>query len=54
MNTPDLPVHYVCTHDKAKDIIAAHDRFWVSDCGCRDVCPEDSIKMVERAGHAGG
>ena len=36
MNTPDLPVHYVCTHDKAKDIIAAHDRFWVSNCGCRE------------------
>jgi len=29
-------LHYVCTHDEARRLIAAHDRFWVSNCGCRE------------------
>ncbi len=28
--------HYVCTHEEAKELITKHDRFWVSDCGCRE------------------
>ncbi|HOG46654.1 MAG TPA: 4Fe-4S binding protein [Anaerolineae bacterium] len=31
----DLHQHYVCTREEAREILARHDRFWVSDCGCR-------------------
>jgi len=27
--------HYVATHGEAADHVAGHERFWVSDCGCR-------------------
>ena len=36
MNTTELAIHYVCTHDKAEAIIEEHDAFWVSNCGCRE------------------
>ena len=29
-------MHYVCTHDEARALVAARDRFWLSDCGCRE------------------
>jgi len=32
----EIPIHYVCTHDEAKELIKKHDRFWVSNCGCRE------------------
>lgn len=31
-----IPMHYVCLHNKARDLIRSHDRFWVSNCGCRE------------------
>jgi ferredoxin len=31
-----LNQHYVCTRDEARAILATHDRFWVSNCGCRE------------------
>lgn len=31
-----VPTHYVCTHEKAWDLVKAHNRFWVSICGCRE------------------
>ncbi len=29
-------MHYVCTHDQARALIARHDRFWIANCGCRE------------------
>ena len=31
-----LAMHYVCTHDKARELVGRHSRFWVSNCGCRE------------------
>jgi len=36
MSQNDLAMHYVCTHDMAEELIHAHSRFWVSNCGCRE------------------
>jgi len=32
----ELCMHYVCTHDKARQLVQAHQRFWVCNCGCRE------------------
>jgi len=34
----DLCMHYVCTREEARGILARldQDRFWVSNCGCRE------------------
>ena len=32
-----VALHYVCTRDKAKALIDSHTRFWVSNCGCREL-----------------
>jgi Pyruvate/2-oxoacid:ferredoxin oxidoreductase delta subunit len=32
----DLHFHFVCTKDEAREIIATYERFWVSNCGCRE------------------
>jgi ferredoxin len=37
MNEDAVALHYVCTRDRARDIIDAHTRFWVSNCGCREL-----------------
>ena len=29
-------IHYVCTHEEAAALIAAQERFWLSNCGCRE------------------
>lgn len=29
-------IHYVCTRDEARELIGQRDRFWVSNCGCRE------------------
>jgi Fe-S-cluster-containing hydrogenase component 2 len=36
MANPDLAMHYVCTHEKALQLVDAHQRFWVCNCGCRE------------------
>ena len=36
MSQTELAMHYVCTNERAQDLIKAHDRFWVSNCGCRE------------------
>jgi len=36
MSEKETPIHYVCTHARARELIAANDRFWVSNCGCRE------------------
>lgn len=36
MSSEPLAMHYVCTQAEAKDLIANHSRFWVSNCGCRE------------------
>ncbi len=35
----DVPLHYVCTHDEARKLAGRFDRFWVSNCGCRESRP---------------
>ena len=32
----DIPLHYVCTRDEARSLLDQHERFWISDCGCRE------------------
>jgi ferredoxin len=29
-------LHYVCTREEAAKLIADFDRFWISNCGCRE------------------
>jgi ferredoxin len=29
-------MHYVCTIQEAQELINKHDKFWVSNCGCRE------------------
>jgi NAD-dependent dihydropyrimidine dehydrogenase PreA subunit len=36
MSDRDIPVHYVCTIQEARQLVDGHDRFWVSNCGCRE------------------
>jgi len=36
MNENELAFHYVCTHERARELVDRHDRFWVSNCGCRE------------------
>jgi len=36
MDKDNLAFHYVCTWDQAKKIAFSYDRFWVSNCGCRE------------------
>jgi len=36
MNENNLAFHYVCTHEEARKLIGLHNRFWVSNCGCRE------------------
>ena len=31
-----FPIHYVCTHDEARELAFKQERFWVSNCGCRE------------------
>ncbi len=31
-----LSMHYVCTHAKARQLVQAHQHFWVCNCGCRE------------------
>jgi ferredoxin len=42
MSQSEIPIHYVCTHEQAREIAFSRNRFWVSNCGCR-----------ERRGHCG-
>jgi len=36
VNDKDLALHYVCTREEAWEIVKTHNRFWVSNCGCRE------------------
>ena len=36
MGENELAIHYVCTHQKARQLVEAHERFWVCNCGCRE------------------
>jgi ferredoxin len=36
MEGDEAHFHYVATHEEAEELIAAFDRFWVSNCGCRE------------------
>lgn len=36
MDESDLHMHYVCTHEAARELVRAHNQFWVSNCGCRE------------------
>jgi ferredoxin len=30
------PMHYVCTHDEARQLVESRTRYWISNCGCRE------------------
>lgn len=34
--TDEIPMHYVCTLQEAFTLVSDRDRFWVSNCGCRE------------------
>ncbi len=36
MSENKLSLHYVCTIEEAQKLIKGHNRFWVSNCGCRE------------------
>jgi Pyruvate/2-oxoacid:ferredoxin oxidoreductase delta subunit len=36
MSDTELAMHYVCTHERAAELIGERSRFWVSNCGCRE------------------
>jgi Pyruvate/2-oxoacid:ferredoxin oxidoreductase delta subunit len=36
MGETDLAMHYVCTHERARELVQAQSRFWASNCGCRE------------------
>jgi len=36
MNAEKIPIHYVSTREEARRLVADHDTFWVSNCGCRE------------------
>ena len=36
MQNSNLAFHYVCTHEAAWQLARGYERFWVSNCGCRE------------------
>lgn len=36
MSKEEVPLHYVSTREKASELAITFDRFWVSNCGCRE------------------
>ena len=36
MNGQEPAFHYVCTREQAWGLVEGQDRFWVSNCGCRE------------------
>ena len=36
MSEENIPMHYVCTHEEAKELIDKNNRYFVSNCGCRE------------------
>ncbi len=32
----DLNMHYVSTLDEARELVEKHEKYWVSNCGCRE------------------
>lgn len=39
MGAQEPTLHYVCTRDEARKLAAQRDKFWVSNCGCREGGP---------------
>jgi Pyruvate/2-oxoacid:ferredoxin oxidoreductase delta subunit len=36
MTKSDTPMHYVSTREEFREVLKKHERFWVSNCGCRE------------------
>jgi NAD-dependent dihydropyrimidine dehydrogenase PreA subunit len=36
VNLNNIPQHYVATYQEARQLIGDRERFWVSNCGCRE------------------
>jgi Pyruvate/2-oxoacid:ferredoxin oxidoreductase delta subunit len=36
MSEDSIPMHFVCTHEEAKELINKNSRYFVSNCGCRE------------------
>jgi Pyruvate/2-oxoacid:ferredoxin oxidoreductase delta subunit len=48
MAEKELAFHYVCTREEAQQLIEKHDRFWVSNCGCREnkgICERSRVDV---------
>jgi ferredoxin len=48
MSTEERVLHYVCTRDRARKIVDEQEKFWVSNCGCResrDKCERSRIDV---------
>ncbi len=59
MAETDIPQHFVSTREEAWELARAHDRFWVSNCGCREdhgACARSRIDvcLAFRENAAGG
>jgi len=49
-NTKNIPMHFVCTIEEAKELTKKHENFWVLNCGCREKygkgnCPRSRIDV---------
>jgi Pyruvate/2-oxoacid:ferredoxin oxidoreductase delta subunit len=60
MTPPAMPMHFVSTHTEARTLIDDHERFWVSNCGCREArggCARSRVDVclifVEQDGGSG-
>jgi len=38
-DNPEPSFHYIATREEGRVIINQHQKFWVSDCGCREGGP---------------
>jgi Pyruvate/2-oxoacid:ferredoxin oxidoreductase delta subunit len=36
MSQNGLHLHYICTHAEAIELVNQRERFWISNCGCRE------------------
>ncbi len=52
-----LFMHYVCTMAEAEEMIRARDKFWVSNCGCREgkgICGQSRMDVCLMFDNRGG
>ena len=47
MGESNVPLHYVCNRDQARELIDGNHRFWVSNCGCREARGKCSRSRID-------